>query len=322
LIIPAPKEAVDGPDDPKPVVKFRCPACNRSFATKPELAGKKIRCSGCGAGVRVPAAGGGTAVASTSGPALKTFDNTGTAAESPKSARPRSAQSAELLSTGDDESGESTSVLEDLAAIELTTTPRRAGTVLSSRSEMVEQARVKAAEAAGTTAESTEIPKKKTGKKKKKKKKQTGFFDPKETLKLVAGVGVVVVVLALLAWRVPGTRFPLGGLLCVVGFIVYLLGWGSLKQLVAEEGAFKALLFRFFPPYQWWYVATNWRDTKDYVAFFGAGLLIMSIGGVIIKTSAVGMKAEASERKLQEAKRSKQADIQPAVPSVELIDEN
>ena len=36
------------------MVRFRCPSCRRKFATKAGLAGKKIRCTGCGAGVRVP----------------------------------------------------------------------------------------------------------------------------------------------------------------------------------------------------------------------------------------------------------------------------
>ena len=119
----------------------------------------------------------------------------------------------------------------------------------------------------------------------------------------MAGVGAFVAVLGLLAWRFAEFRFPVGGFLCVVGFVVYLLGWAALKQMVAEEGAFKALLFRFFPPYQWWYVATNWADTKDYVAFFAAGFLIMSLGGAVIKVSPTGQKAEASEREFQKMQK-------------------
>ena len=39
------------------VVRFKCPSCGMKYATKPEMAGKKIRCKGCGAGVRVPGPG-------------------------------------------------------------------------------------------------------------------------------------------------------------------------------------------------------------------------------------------------------------------------
>jgi len=150
-------------------------------------------------------------------------------------------------------------------------------------------------------------------KRRKKKKKGSSYFDLKETLSLVAGVGALVAVLAVLAWGYPDLRFPLGGFLCVIGFIVYLLGSVSLRQLVAEEGFLKALLFRFCPPYQLWYVATNWADTKDFVAFFASGLIIMSIGGAVIKTSRVGQMAEASERAYQKMVRGRQAEAPPPV---------
>ena len=56
LTVPAPMETIDEPAPPPPLraVKFRCPSCRRKFATKPDMVGQKIRCSGCGAGVRVP----------------------------------------------------------------------------------------------------------------------------------------------------------------------------------------------------------------------------------------------------------------------------
>src|SRR5262249_6923611 len=56
-------------------LKFRCPSCRRKFATKPELAGQKIRCTGCGAGVRVPWAEEGEASdAPASQPAVPILD--------------------------------------------------------------------------------------------------------------------------------------------------------------------------------------------------------------------------------------------------------
>jgi hypothetical protein len=207
--------------------------------------------------------------------------------------------------------------LEELASIEGVEAPERAGTALSSRSEMMEQARRKAA-AAVAEDEPAEKPKKK---KKKKKRKKAGDSGAKDTLVLVAGVGAVVGVLALVAWRVPDLRFPLGGLLCVVGFIVYLLGWAAIRQLAAEEGALQVLLFRFFPPYQWWFVARNWADTRDYVAFFGAGLVIMGLGGAVIKTSDVGKRAAAADRAIENARQGTEAGIPPAPAAVADDDE-
>ena len=136
-----------------------------------------------------------------------------------------------------DDVADSSPALEELASLHGIKVPRHAGTVLPSRAEVMEQVRQQAAEQTAAAQEKAETVKKK----KKKRKKKTGYFDAKETLKLVAGVGALVGVLALAAWGYPGLRFPVGGLLCVVGFIVYLLGITSLRQLVAEEGVFKAL---------------------------------------------------------------------------------
>ena len=69
----------------------------------------------------------------------------------------------------------------------------------------------------------------------------------------------------------PRISLPLGGFLCVIGFIVYLLGSSSLRRLVADEGVLKLLLYRFCPPYQWWYIIRHWDETKDFFAFFVAG---------------------------------------------------
>jgi len=149
-------------------------------------------------------------------------------------------------------------------------------------------------------------------KKKKKKKKGSGYFDPKDVLMLVGGVAAFVAVLGGVAYAVPDFRFPVGGLLCLVGFIVYLLGAAALRQLAADEGDMHALLFRFVPPYQWWFVATRWSDAKDYVAFFGAGMVIMAMGGLIIKTSPIGKEAEASHRAYKAATEGGAADAPPA----------
>jgi predicted RNA-binding Zn-ribbon protein involved in translation (DUF1610 family) len=296
---------------PPPVVTFRCPACQRKFVTKAELAGKKIRCSGCGAGVRVPAAQGqGGAAARPSRPALETFWANG-GAQSPAAAASRPKANGD----GDDMS----SALHELASIEGIEAPSRAGTALSSRSQMLDQARQQSA--AQAAEEEEEEKEKKKKKKKKKKRKKAGASDAKDTLVLVAGVGVVVAVLALVAWKVPDLRFPLGGLLCVVGFVVYLLGWAALRQLVAEEGLFQVLLFRFCPPYQLWFVLRNWVETRDYVAFFAAGLMIMGIGGAVIKTSEVGKRAAAADRAIEKARQGTGAGGPPVAAGAAGADE-
>ena len=348
LIVPAPMETIGPEEPPKAVVKFRCPSCNRKFATKPELAGKKIRCTGCGAGVRVPErdpvywsaddaqsppqpepqppaaaaryysrpevsqAPRAPAHPLTPKVAAPAYRRTEAA---PPGSQPVVGRAPEVVAPRPRPAeivADSQPMLDELASLDGIKAPRRAGTVLSSRSEMLELIRQQAPEETAATEEKSE----KTPKKKKKKRKKAGYFDAKETLKLVAGVAALVAVLALLAWGYPDLRFPLGGFLCVIGFVVYLLGVTSLRQLVAEEGVFKALLFRFFPPYQWWYIATRWGETKDFVAFFGAGMLILSIGSAVIKTSAVGKRAEAGDRAYQAAKQGRQAELSAPAPVV------
>lgn len=295
----APSAAASAAAQAEDAIRFNCPACGRKYATKPSFAGKKIRCTGCGAGVRVPG-GSANGAAEPSRPALKSFGAEAGAAP-PKAARDRAPAG-----------GGGPPLLDDIAAIEGTKRPRRAESVLPSRSVGLEQARQKAVEAEEAAAEEEKQVEKKK-KKKKKKKKGTGYFDPKDTLILVGGLAAFVAVLALAAWRFPDFRFPLGGLLCIIGFIVYLLGAAALRQLVAEEGDFQALLFRFFPPYQWWFVMSRWSDTRDYFAFFASGLVIMSIGGAVIKLSPAGKEAMKSEAEYQKAHGGGGADVPAAV---------
>jgi hypothetical protein len=299
LTVPAPKETVGAADVPVTVLRFACPSCGRKYATKPEMAGKKIRCNRCGAGVRVPG-GDATSVALSSQTEIKTDDIDTAAPTGPDRGR---------ATRAGDRAGKTSSLLDDLASIQGVKRPERAESVLPSRAEAMELVRQRVAD-----QEAVEAQKKEEKAKKKRRKKRSGYFDPKETLSLVGGVVAFVAVLTFLAWGYPDLRFPLGGLLCIIGFIVYLLGAASLKQRVAEEGPLQALLFRFCPPYQWWFVATHWAETKDFVAFFAAGMVILAIGSAVIKTSAIGKKAEASERAYQKLRQGDQTEVPPALP--------
>jgi hypothetical protein len=304
LKVPLPRETAAASSAAPAVVSFTCPACGRKYTTKPELAGKKIRCSGCGGGVRVPQAAASASEAAAAGavqpsrpssrPALKTFnDGMAQAAPAQAPAKPATQRTAPVAARWDDDEddGSAYSLLDDVAEDHAANGPKAAEPVLPSRSEVLEKARQQAAQ------DEAAAPKKK----KRKKKKQTGFFNPKDTLILVGCVLGFVGVLAFFAFRFPDFRFPLGGFLCVVGFITYLLGAASLRQLVAEEGVFNLMLYRFFPPYQWWFVISRWSETKDYFAFFASGLMILGLGGFIIKESPTGKKAEASEKAFQRA---------------------
>lgn len=270
------------------------------------MAGQKIRCKDCGAGVRVPAPGTSPTTAATAA-ASQAAAKTGETARAPKSTPALAVSSESGTADGSDDS---LALLNDLAALEGGKRGHRAEAVLPSRTEAMEQVRQKVAE-----QEAVETQKKaEKAKRRKKKKKGSSYFDPKDTLILAGGVTAFVAVLAFLSWGYPDLRFPVGGFMCILGFIVYLLGAASIKQVVAEEGFHHVVLFRLFPPYQWYFVATRWAETKDFVAFFVAGLIILGIGGVVIKSSPIGEKAEASERAYQQARAGDHAaDAPPAV---------
>ncbi len=349
LKVPVPREVAGGADRSPLMVRFRCPSCQRKFATKADLVGKKIRCSGCGAGVRVPAdesivnspvvAADPTAMVKFRCPHCKQTskvpahragekvhcDGCGTAVRIPSgsggAAPLPSAPAVEAF--GDlaarrpapvDDGGLS-GTLEMLESLEGTPASRRAGGVLLSRSATMEQVRQQAAESAAQKEQAARA------KKKKKKRKKAGDSDVKETLILVGCVGAFVGVIAVVAWQLPDLRFPIGGVMCLVGFIVYLLGAAALRQRVAEEGGFQVLLFRFCPPYQWWFVMRNWSDTRDHVAFFGAGLVILALGGAVIKNSPIGVKAAAGDRAYEQARRGTPPGAPPAPVGAAIDDE-
>ncbi|SIO59162.1 hypothetical protein SAMN05444166_5947 [Singulisphaera sp. GP187] len=292
----SPSESAEGS-----VVRFHCPSCGRKYATNAELAGKKIRCKGCGAGVRVPGAGTGTG-ADTSHSAMKAAGSSSQAIASQRS-------DTDPMPASPHAEDDTLSLLDDLAALEGGKGRKRTEAVLPSRSEAMEQVRQKVAEQEAAEA----LKKEAKAKRMRKKKKGSSYFDPKDTLILAGGVTGFVAVLAFLSWGYPDLRFPVGGFMCVLGFIVYLLGAASIKQIVAEEGFHHVVLFRFFPPYQWYFVATRWSETKDFVAFFAAGLIILGIGGAVLKTSPIGKKAEASERAYQKVHQGSDPDTPPAV---------
>jgi hypothetical protein len=118
---------------------------------------------------------------------------------------------------------------------------------------------------------------------------------------LVSGVSVLVGVLGFVALYFPDFRYFLGGVVAVIGLILYLLGARSLRELAAHEGFFQSMAYRFFPPYQLWFVLTHWSETRDYFAFFVSGLLVMVIGGAVVTTSPTFKKAAESQIKYDEA---------------------
>lgn len=202
-----------------------------------------------------------------------------------------------VVAAADDAESDSFSLRKELKSIGGLRSRRSAAVALPSRAETMEQVRQEEAEKQVIAAKK-EVEK---AKRAKKKKKKTGYFDLKETLSLVAGVGVVVGALALLAWYLPDFRYPLGGLLCALGFIVYFLGAMSLRQLAGSDGFFKLMLYRYCPPYQLWFVLTRWEETQDFVAFFVSGIVVMGIGWGVIRTSPTFHRANASEREYKKA---------------------
>ena len=286
-IVPAPMEPVEGESRLGLAVRFACPVCGRNFATRRALIGQKIRCSGCLAGVRVPAGNSFpveyasrivlNALSRSSRPVPPPAGPSTRASPPPvhsipvanawhvplngNSGRGRSAAPAPGATfralEAEPESAPSPS--EQLEAFGSVSRREHAAVVLPSRGETMEQVRQEVAkhEAAETTKNAE-----KATKAKKKKRKKAGFFDLKETLTVVGGLSVIVGVLSFLAWYFPEFRFPLAGLLVVIGSVLYLLGALSLGRLAANEGFLKSMAYRFFPGVSRCGSSyTRWRDT-------------------------------------------------------------
>ena len=133
-----------------------------------------------------------------------------------------------------------------------------------------------------------------------RKPKSSGdFFDPKETLRLIGTMSVIVVLLAYFATAVPAFRFVVGGLLCVIGVLVYVMASVTLMRTVPENKPLEGLLVKICPPFQWWYVVNHWSATKECLAFFIAGIVFVAIGVGVLKISEPAKKAEASESATQ-----------------------
>ncbi len=327
--VPAPMEPVGGDTESGLAVRFACPVCGRNFATKRALVGQKIRCNGCGAGVRVPA--GNSFPVEPAARVLLNANSASRRAQAPATGTTARARvpagnsfpvanvsrgvvnansggsravarttTAAVPAVEDETRSESSPVLEQIESIAGVTHGERAEVVLPSRAETMEQVRQ---EAAGQEAVAAQKQVEKSKREKKKKRKRKSDFELQETLTLVGGVSVVVGVLGLMAWYFPDFRYFLGGLVAVIGFILYLLGARSLRELAANQGFFNLMLYRFFPPYQLWFVLTHWDEARDFFAFFVSGAIVMAIGGAVITTSPTFKRAVASEREYQKAVR-------------------
>jgi hypothetical protein len=328
--VPAPMEPFAKETESGLAVRFACPVCGRNFATKRALIGQKVRCSGCGAGVRVPAGNSfpvedaarvalnATSAASrtvapttkvTAGarvPAGNSFQvanapsivrsaNSGGSYASP----PAPPTTAPVWSAPANIPSVAPTLREKIESIGGLDHRQPTAVVLPSRAETMEQVRQEVAE---QDAVATKKQAEKAKRAKKKKRKKAGFFDPQETMALIGGVSVVVGLLALLAYYLPDFHYPLGGLLALIGFVFYLLGAMSIRRIAESESdsMLKVLAYRFFPPYQLWFVVTHWEVTRDFFAFIASGILIMGIGGAVVMTSPTAKRASRNERAFQD----------------------
>ncbi len=128
VTVPAPMETVGGPAEPvpAPVVRFRCPSCGRKFATKPEMAGKKIACNRCGAGVRVPGGDAADDVPSSSRPAMTAHAGAADATAPSRPDRGRAARGV-VPPADEDDSTDSSLMFAEIASDEEVKSPRAPG---------------------------------------------------------------------------------------------------------------------------------------------------------------------------------------------------
>jgi hypothetical protein len=287
-------------------VKFACAACGRKYATRPELIGKKISCKGCGARVRVPgeAAPVEPPRAAVSSPSIP---HPGALRPDPDPLGRLGIELEEALPGGGPARDGSKPGRQGRRP-----GGERVATVLPSRTEAMEE--VRRLEQEQAEAKAKEKRKRQKVVKDAMRKRVAGSLEMGDIVTLVGGCAGAAVVLGGLAWAYPGLRFPIGGVLCLLGLIVYLLGTAGFSKIAREEGDFHALGCRFIPLYKWYFLITRWSLVKDYVAFFVVGMAVMATGGVFIKMSDVGREAEASERALKAWQEGRAPEPPPAVP--------
>lgn len=299
LIVPAPIEPAEGNGGVGLVssanLRFACPGCGRKYSTKPEMAGKKIRCGGCGAGVRVPgvsAAGAGASSPSRS--ALREFEG-GPA---------RSGVRAPAL---DRHAGDPVAAAFDLDSLAdaagVRPSPRKTKarsdggevveSILPSRTEAIAEVEKALAEKAVVEEEKK---RKQAKKKSKRKTRSTGGLEPKEVANIIGLSVLSAVVLGGLAYSSPALRFPIGGLLVAVGGITYVVGILGFSHVAREEGAVYSLCCKFVPLYKWYYLYSRWDMMKGHFTFYVVGLLLLSPGWLIIKESPYSKRLDAIEK--------------------------
>lgn len=99
-------------------------------------------------------------------------------------------------------------------------------------------------------AEKAKLKAKKSRKKSVMKKRLSGSFEVADLVNVMVFSLSATVILGFFAWAYPGLRFPIGGLLCVMGFIVYLIGTYGFSQIAREESMHHYFACRFVPLYK------------------------------------------------------------------------
>lgn len=296
VVVPAPLEAADAPPGvasagPSPTaVRFACPTCGRKFATKVGMAGKRVVCSGCGTKLAVP----GGPPPSSSGAVPTRTDRPPSRAD----VRPASSPSIDTYDLGGDAAPGALPVDAPVLTAGGRGRGRRDGgelveSVLPSRSEAM-------ADLERSLAEKAKVEEEKKAKRAKKarkgKKRASAGLEPKEVAQMIGGGVALVALLGGLSYAAPNFRLPIGGVLCVIGGLVYFLGTLGFSHVAREEGAIYSLCCKFVPLYKWYYLVTRWEEMRGHFALYAVGLVLLGPGVWIVKESPYYKRIDAIEK--------------------------
>jgi len=300
VVVPAPAETADGSGE-RPAsgeaIRFACPDCGRKYATKPELLGKKIKCGGCGKGLVVGGAQAPPPAHQPSNPrpaaataASPAGSNRGTVRPGPPAT---SVLDLDMLLEGADGGADlPTDVPELVGRSRLSRRPgggEAVESVLPSRSAAMADLEE---DLAAKAEVQRERDRKRALKAKAKGKKTSGGLELSEVFTIIGFTLGSVVVIGFFSWMYPGLRFPVGASLAGVGFLGAIFGTMGFAQAAREEGYHHALLCRFVPLYKLYFLLTRWEMMKGHFAFYAAGLLLLSTGGVLLKTTPFYMERD------------------------------
>jgi hypothetical protein len=112
---------------------------------------------------------------------------------------------------------------------------------------------------------------------------------------ILVGLAAIAVVVALVAYVVPGARKSAGVTLALPGLLLCLYGYASGAYIAFTEDDLYGWLYLLFPFYAAYYVVSRWDEMRSRLIMVGVGLALLAIGGRFLEADRAREKAATAE---------------------------